>query len=249
MLNIVRINDSILGDQESLNAFLKDFAAIHNPKILVHGGGALPDWLAERLGIENGIEVKDAESMQLAAMLYAGLANKILVARLQAYGCDALGLSGADANIIPTVKAGAQNSYVGNVQPYKISGDTLDNILNEGLTPVFCPITHDGKGDLLYSDTDSVAAGLAAAMVRAEQVRLTYCIEEDGLYDGVNGDTSLIHSLSAAVFEEKKEHGTLPDDTAQKLSYAVSLVRAGVKEVAFKRPENLTKGIGTFVKA
>lgn len=254
MLNIVKIGGNVIDNEEELLPFLKEFATISNPKILVHGGGKLTTRLAEKLGIAttmiDGRRVTDAETLKVATMVYAGWINKSIVAQLQSIKCNAIGLSGADANLVPAVRRSPEPidfGFVGDIQPHRISVKMLKDMFDRSLTPVFCSITHDGNGSLLNSNADSIASALAVAMAGIVPVRLIFCFEKNGVLTNVNNDDSYIRFLNPEVYLELKEQGVISQGMIPKVDNAFNALKMGVKEVQIKHSKNLTKGVGTVI--
>lgn len=254
MLNIVKIGGNIIDNEAELVPFLKEFATISNPKILVHGGGKLTTRLAEKLGIQttmiDGCRVTDAETLQLATMVYAGWINKSIVAQLQSVKCNAIGLSGADANLVPAVRRSPEPidfGFVGDIQSHRISVKMLKDMFDRSLTPVFCSITHDGKGSLLNSNADSIASALAVAMAGIVPVRLVFCFEKNGVLTDVNNDDSYIRYINPEKYQKLKEEGAISEGMTPKLDNAFNALKMGVKEVQIKHTKNVTKGIGTVI--
>lgn len=254
MLNIVKIGGNIIDNKAELAPFLKDFATISNPKILVHGGGKLTTRLADKLGIQttmiDGRRVTDADTLQVATMVYAGWVNKSIVARLQSVKCNAIGLSGADANLVPAVRRSPQPidfGFVGDIEPHRISVKMLKDMFDRSLTPVFCSITHDGNGSLLNSNADSIASALAIAMAGIVPVRLVFCFEKNGVLTDVNDDDSYIRYINPESYQSLKEQGVISQGMIPKLDNAFNALKMGVKEVLIKHAKNVTKGIGTVI--
>lgn len=254
MLNIIKIGGNIIDNEAELTPFLKDFATISNPKILVHGGGKLTTRLADKLGIQttmiDGRRVTDADTLQIATMVYAGWINKSIVAQLQSVKCNAIGLSGADANLVPAVRRPAEPidfGFVGDIQSHRISVKMLKDMFERSLTPVFCSITHDGKGSLLNSNADSIASALAVAMAGIVPVRLVFCFEKNGVLTDVDNDDSYIRYINPEKYQILKEEGVISQGMIPKLDNAFNALRMGVKEVQIKHAKNVTKGIGTVI--
>jgi acetylglutamate kinase len=170
MIKVVKIGGNVIDNEAALERFVADFAANEGQKVLVHGGGKLATRLAEKLEIPttmiDGRRVTDSQTLDVVTMVYAGGVNKRIVAALQAAGCNALGLSGADANMIPAVRRSpvpVDYGFVGDIDATKINVSMLGVMLDAGITPVFCAITHDGEGTLLNSNADSVASAVAVS--------------------------------------------------------------------------------------
>ncbi|RYF86036.1 MAG: acetylglutamate kinase, partial [Chitinophagaceae bacterium] len=200
-LRIIKIGGKIIDDEVQLHAFLKDVAALQGHSIVVHGGGKLATRVAEAMGIEQhmvqGRRITDAATLKVATMVYAGAINKNIVALLQSLGCNAIGLSGADGNLIKAHKRihpVTDFGFVGDVDA--VNDELLANLLQLGLTPVFSPITHNAEGVLLNTNADTIAQELAKAMSKHFEVSLIYCFEKPGVLLDTNDDTSVIKTIT-----------------------------------------------------
>lgn len=245
-LKVIKIGGNVIDQEEKLQAFLTDFASLPGQRVLVHGGGKVATELSRTLGIEpkmvDGRRITDEATLRVVTMVYAGLINKNLVARLQAAGTNALGLTGADANIIPATKrkAGAIDyGFAGDLNPDELNGDMLSRFLELGLTPVVAPITHDRQGHLLNTNADTIAASLAVALARHFEVQLVYCFEKPGVMRDVQDDHSLIHHLTYAGYQQLKEEGVIAAGMIPKLDNAYHALRAGVKTVRICHADQL----------
>lgn len=237
-LYIVKIGGNIIDHPEKLDAFLMDFAALKKPKVLVHGGGKLATKLAEKLKIPQeffeGRRITNKESLDLAVMVYAGLINKNIVATLQSNGLNALGLSGADANIIPAHKRPVKTvdfGWVGDLEPENINAGFLTKLISEEICPVFCAITHDGNGNLLNTNADTIASGLAMALSVDFDTRLVYCFEKDGVLENKDDENSVISKIMPESYSVLKEKGIISDGMIPKIDNAFLAVDQGVKSV------------------
>jgi acetylglutamate kinase len=237
-LQIVKIGGNIIDDETKLNSFLKDFARITGPKILVHGGGKIATEVSKGLGIEarmvDGRRITDAETLRVVTMVYGGLVNKNIVAKLQASGCNALGLTGADANIIPATKRPVKEidyGFVGDIAEGAIPAGTLQLLLENGLTPVIAPLTHDQLGNLLNTNADTIASALAVALSGIFLTRLTYCFEKKGVLADINDENSVIHQITGNQYEALKSDGTIAQGMIPKLDNAFRAIEDGVKSV------------------
>ena len=255
MLNIVKIGGNVINDPVKLNEFLTVFASIEGPKILVHGGGREATELSGRLGIEtkmiDGRRVTDEATLDVVTMVYAGLVNKRIVARLQDKDCNALGLTGADGALIPASRRPAQPvdyGFVGDIDPEKINTDTLITLISLGLTPVFSAICWQPGGSLLNCNADSVASALAVACASKTPVRLIYCFEKPGVMTDVNNDSSLISLITPSIFYQLVEEGKISGGMLPKVSNALAAVEKGVAEVRICDAANLLSSSGTTVK-
>ena len=213
-LSVVKIGGSIIDDEQRLDNFMNNFANISDAKILVHGGGEIATKLSTKLGIEtkmvNGRRITSKESLEVVTMVYAGLINKKLTAKLQSYGCNALGLSGTDANCITaTIRDSKTVDYgwVGDVKEVNTSAIQLFLICR--MTPVFCAISHDENGQLLNTNADTIAAEIAIAMSQEYEVELIYCFEKKGVLEDVNDDDSVIRAINSKTYNDLKAKGII----------------------------------------
>lgn len=237
-LNVIKIGGNILDDPEQLSAFLAAFAALPGNAVLVHGGGKIATAIGTRLGIEaryhDGRRITDAATLELVTMVYGGLVNKQLVARLQAIGVNAIGLSGADGNLVRAERRPVKEidyGYVGDMPPGGVSVETLRLLIHGGLTPVVAPLSHDGTGGMLNTNADTIAQEIAGAAARDWEVRLVYCFEKRGVLRDANDDDSVISSITsrdfAALLAQKIIHaGMIP-----KLRNALDAIDRGVRRV------------------
>lgn len=195
MINVVKIGGNVIDNPEALSAFLKDFAALEGRKILVHGGGKEASRMSEGMGIKanmiEGRRVTDAATLDIVTMVYAGLINKRIVAMLQSLGCDAVGLTGADGNVIPAKRRSPEPidyGFVGDIDPAKVNDQFIATLLDSGCVPVFCAICHDGHGTLLNCNADTIASSVALGASRIGETRLTYCFEKPGVMTDVDDE-------------------------------------------------------------
>jgi len=255
MLNVVKIGGSVIDDEAQLLQFLRDFAAIRGFKILIHGGGKLATKLSEALQIStkmvDGRRVTDAETLKVVSMVYAGWINKSIVAQLQALRCNALGLSGADGNVMPAIKRSPQPvdyGFVGDVNPGFINVNFIQGLFEQGMTPVFSAITHDTRGSLLNSNADSVASSIAIAMSHAMPTRLIFCFEKNGVLSNPNDDATAIPEITRELYEEYKEQGIISGGMIPKVDSAFKAIGAGVNEVVIKHACAINAGGGTTIR-
>lgn len=241
-LTVLKIGGKVIDDVNHLNKVLKAFAGIPQPKILVHGGGSLASKMAKQLGLKpkmiEGRRITDHESLEVVTMVYAGLINKKIVATLQAAGCNALGLSGADANVIQAEKRHPEPidyGFVGDIT--EINTSQLINFLANGLTPVLSAINHDGIGQLLNTNADTMAARIAVALSQDYEVELILAFEKPGVLDHEN---MLIHKIDFATFEKLKSEGVIIDGMIPKLTNAYYALQLGVKEVKLTSADYIT---------
>ncbi|WP_347159170.1 acetylglutamate kinase [Pontibacter chitinilyticus] len=238
-LFVIKIGGNILDDAQKLRRFLSDFADLPGAKLLVHGGGKIASAIGRRLGIEpqlvEGRRITDAETLELVTMVYGGLVNKQVVAQLQAAGCNAIGLTGADANSIPARKRAVEQvdyGFAGDVAgPASINTTALAGLLQLGLTPVFAPLTHDGQGNMLNTNADTIASVLATALAGKYNVRLIYCFEKAGVLLDATDDASVIPVIGKAKYKALKEAGVVSAGMLPKLDNAFAALDQGVKAV------------------
>lgn len=242
-LTIIKVGGNILDNPNNLENLLDSFTLLPGKKILVHGGGKIANVLMEQLGIipqmVEGRRITDEKTLEIVTMVYAGLINKKLVAQLQKRGCEAIGLTGADANIIPAVKRSVKEidyGFVGDVYPSDISANTINSFIGQGLVPVCAPITHNGEGDLLNTNADTIAASLAIALAPYYSVNLIYCFEKNGVLLNPTDETSVIPSINMDKFAEYKESGVISAGMIPKLDNAFKAIDSGVKQVTICGP-------------
>jgi acetylglutamate kinase len=243
-LSIIKIGGNIIDDEPRLLAFLESFAALPGKKILVHGGGKLATKVAEGLGIQqklvDGRRITDEETLRVVTMVYAGTINKQIVARLQALGCPAIGLTGADGNAILSHKRNHESidyGFVGDVD--EVNTSLLTSMLLLDKTLVFAPITHDGKGQLLNTNADTIAQELARALSASFDVSLVYSFEKAGVLMDAEDEHSVIARLNAADYADLKEKKVIFAGMIPKLDNAFAALRSGVKKVIIGRAEEL----------
>ena len=253
-VTVVKVGGAIVEDSEQLAQLLKDFAAIPGKKVLVHGGGRRATKVAAALGIEskmvNGRRITDADMLEVVTMVYGGLVNKNLVAKLQANGVNALGLTGADMDVIHShkrpLKDGIDFGFVGDVE--RANGKMLQTLINEGITPVMAPLTHDGKGNILNTNADTIASETAKALAPYYDVTLIYSFEKKGVLSNPEDDDSVIPVITHADFERYKADGTVAGGMIPKLENALAAIDAGVKEVIITLATAIDGKHGTVIK-
>lgn len=255
-LTVIKIGGNVIDNSEKLHQFLIDFTALPGEKILIHGGGKIATELGTSLGIEpklvDGRRITDIETLRVVTMVYAGLINKNMVAQLQARGCNAIGLSGADGNVIQAVKRPVKEidfGFVGDLGDTSVSVDTLDSLLKSKLVPVLCAITHNGEGQLLNTNADTIASAVAVAMSSVYDTRLVYCFEKKGVLRDVEDEQSLVAEIKRNDFEKLQAEGVVSGGMIPKLHNAFEAIRQGVKAVYIGKADELTqidtKGFGT----
>lgn len=238
-LFVVKIGGHVIDDREKLDNFLAMFASLDRPRILVHGGGKLATALGEKMGIPaemvGGRRITSDETLDLVTMVYAGLVNKKICARLQKFNCNAIGLSGCDADTIRAVKRPAGTidyGWAGDIQ--KVDPEPIGKLIGMGFVPVFSPITHNGSGQLLNTNADTIAAEIAIAMSRIYAPELIYCFEKRGVLKDIRDEGSVIEFMDPKTYRALKEQylihtGMLPklDNSFHALKNGVSKVRIG----------------------
>lgn len=249
-LFIVKIGGNVLDNPASLRHFLDTFATMAQPRILIHGGGKIATRLGEQLGIQshyvNGRRITDEATRDLVTMVYGGLVNKQIVAALQALGCNALGLTGADGNAIKAVKRPVKETdfgFVGDIHPGNVNTALITTLLAGGTVPVFAPLTH-AAGAMLNTNADTIASVLAVALSKHYNVRLVYCFEKKGVLEDVNNPDSVIHHLPRSLYQTLLQRHALADGILPKLENAYAAIDAGVSEVLIGDADDLAKNTG-----
>ena len=251
-LTIIKAGGKIVENDSSLKTFLNNFSSIAGNKILIHGGGSAATQLAEQLGIQSkmigGRRITDEETLKVVTMVYAGLINKNIVAHLQALKLDAVGLTGADMNLVLAVKRPVKEidyGYAGDV--CKINVPVLKDLLTRNYVPVVAPLTHDGAGHLLNTNADTIAGEIAKALAPDFYVRLIYCSDKKGVLLDEKDADSIIHSITREDFMRYKEKGIIHDGMIPKLENAFAAIASGVKEIVLTCASDIHTGGGTFI--
>lgn len=251
-LSIIKVGGKIVEDPKALELFLHDFSKISGHKLLIHGGGTLASELATSLGIENkmtaGRRITDAETLKIVTMVYAGLVNKDIVAKLQSNNINALGMTGADLNLIRSVKRPVQDidyGYVGDVQ--EVQADVIDELIRLGIVPVLAPLTHDKKGQLLNTNADTIAGETAKALSAYFDVHLIYCFEKKGVLMDLEDDNSVIREIDKELFNNYVEQGIIQGGMIPKLQNAFDAIRCGVKDVTITKAQDILLGKGSRI--
>lgn len=249
-LYIIKIGGNVLDDENALKYFLKDFAGIQFPKILVHGGGKIATRIGEQLGIEskyvNGRRITDKPTRDLVSMVYGGLINQQIVTGLQLHHCNAIGLTGADGNVLPAVKRPVEKidfGFVGDIEPKNVNTAFLYFLLKQNVVPVFAPLTYQGS-EILNTNADTIASVLAIALSKHFQIRLVYCFEKKGVVKDLNDDGSVINLINTATYQELQQKGILADGILPKLENAFNAIHQGVHEVLIGSAADLLKNLG-----
>ena len=247
-LNVVKIGGNVIDNSENLHRFLKDFSALDGYKILVHGGGKVATKLSATLGIEaklvDGRRITDIETLRVVTMVYGGLINKNIVASLQATKCNAIGLTGADGNFIRTKKRPVKTidyGFVGDIDKHSIDPQNLKNLIEAGFIPVFCALTHDGEGQLLNTNADTIASALAVAMAEIYETTLIYCFEKKGVLQDIDDEDSLIREIDSKRYLQLKEQQIIAGGMLPKLDNAFTAISCGVKAVIIGHSDELGK--------
>ena len=264
-LLIIKIGGNVIDDDAQLISFLNDFAGIKEKKILVHGGGKIATEMSQQLGIEakmvDGRRITDAETLKVVQMVYAGLINKNIVAKLQARKCNAIGLTGTDGNSVLATKRqtsplnplshgrGEQRQggirgavdygFVGDVK--KVNEKNISSLLNYGFTPVIAPLTHDGKGQMLNTNADTMASAIAVALAKKFDTKLIYCFEKQGVLRDVEDDNSVIEKMNRKEYEGLKKEGVIFKGMIPKLDNAFDAIKKNVKSVYITQAKDLKK--------
>lgn len=251
-LTLIKVGGGIVEEPESLRELLLLFSKIPGNKVLVHGGGRSATRMAAQLGIEtkmvNGRRITDIEMLKVVTMVYGGLVNKNVVAGLQAAGVNALGLTGADMNIMLSEKRPVKDvdyGYVGDVK--SVQGEALAALIERGVVPVLAPLTHDGKGNILNTNADTIAGEAAKALARYFDVTLVFCFEKNGVLRDADDDNSVIPQMNEADFRNYVEQGIVQGGMIPKLENAFQSIAAGVKEAIITKASNLGQSGGTHI--
>ena len=249
-LFIIKIGGNVLDNPGALASFLKDFRSISAKKILIHGGGKIATRIGEQLGIESqyvdGRRITDAATRDLVTMVYGGLVNKQIVSALQQLGCNAVGLTGADGNVIPAVKRPVKSidyGFVGDIKNDQVNSSWLNSLVAGGLVPVFAPLTH-ADGVMLNTNADTIASVLAVALSKYYDVRLIYCFEKKGVLEDVNDAASVIHHMPEELYRTLLKRKALADGILPKLENAYAAIHAGVSEVLIGEASDVVRNTG-----
>ena len=286
MIRVVKIGGNVVDNQELLREFVKDFAAMPGMKILVHGGGVMASQMQKEMGMVpqmiEGRRVTDEETLKVVTMVYAGWCNKHITALLQAQGCNAIGLCGADGNVIKAMKRppvyvesmgqDVDYGYVGDVNADSVNAGFVYSLLERGIVPVFNAINHDGAGNLLNTNADTIASSVAISMANyryrsprevccrceecthcsddgrlTHETELIYCFEKDGVLYDKDDDGSVIPEIDKTRFAELKAEGIVADGMLPKLTNSFKAIDSGVARVVIKHARNLLNNKGTVL--
>ena len=243
-LKVIKIGGNIIDDATSLENFLVEFSKIEGPKILVHGGGKLATKLAEKRQVKvqviEGRRITNAETLDIITMVYAGKINKNIIAELQKNNCNAIGFTGADGNTIVAEKRPIKEidyGFAGDVVSVNI--EVLETLLNNHITPVFCAITHDGNGQLLNTNADTIASELAIGFAKKYATELYYCFEKNGVLLDVNDDDSVVENINIETYQELLDNNVIADGMLPKLTNCFHAIDQKVHKVCIGKSEML----------
>ena len=258
-LKVFKIGGKVVEDDKKLSVFLQAFSKIEGNKILIHGGGKWVTEMSQKLGIEvkmiDGRRITDAETLEVVKMMLAGVANKNVVSKLQAYGCNAIGLTGADGNTIKAekrpIKKGIDYGFVGDVKV--VNHAVIGQLIKTGLVPVFAAMTHDGCGNLLNTNADTIASSVAVGMANDYDVELNYCFELNGVLEDINKPESVIPEINPKNYLELKSKDIINMGMIPKIDNAFDAIKAGVKAVRIMNAQDISKmakgsnNVGTLI--
>lgn len=254
-LSVVKIGGNVIDNPIALKDFIQKFANIPSPKILIHGGGKIATEITTKLGFPtqmiDGRRITDKHTLEVVCMVYGGLINKSIVAQLQAAGCNAIGLSGADANIIPAQRRSAtpiDYGYVGDINASEVNTEIISTLLNAGLTPVFCALTHDQQGSMLNSNADSIASAIAVSMAAKTEVNLIFCFELAGVMEDITRPDSVIPLLDERSYQHLRSTGIVGKGMIPKIENAFAALKKGVKRVIITHADKVDQPSGTTIQ-
>jgi len=255
MIKVFKIGGNVVDNPEALSRFVDDFVKVEGKKILVHGGGKEATRMSARLEIPttmiDGRRVTDRPTLDVVTMIYAGLVNKRVVSLLQAAGCNALGLTGADGHAVTARRRPANPvdyGFVGDISESGVDARFIAALLDMGITPVFCAIMHDGAGTLLNCNADSVASAVAKAMAKTETVELIYCFEKNGVLSDVDDPDSVIAEITALNYPALRADGTVSAGMIPKIDNAFQAIAGGVGSVRICHSDNILTSKGTVIR-
>ncbi len=251
-LTIIKVGGKIVEEEDSLSQLLDDFTKIEGNKLLVHGGGRSATKLADKLGIEtkmvNGRRITDKETLDITVMVYGGLVNKKIVAKLQQRNINALGVTGADMDLIRSAKRPVKDvdyGYVGDVK--KVNGQKLAMLIQQEIVPIVAPLSHDGMGNMLNTNADTIAGETAKALANFFDVKLIFCFEMKGVMEDINREESVIKKIDKTTFENLVKEGIVKDGMIPKLENAFDCINSGVKEVIITQSTDIKGEFGTTI--
>ena len=243
-LKIIKIGGNIIDDSQALETFLRQFALLKGLKLLVHGGGKLATQMAQKMNIpvqmNEGRRITDSDTLDIITMVYAGKINKNIVAQLQANICNAIGFSGADGNTIVSAKRSIQPidyGFVGDVK--QVNTNTLEVLLNNNITPVFCAITHDENGQLLNTNADTIASELAIGFAKNFKTELYYCFDKTGVLRDITDNNSVVTNINTVTYQSLINDGIIADGMLPKLNNCFHAINNNVDKVCIGKPSML----------
>lgn len=263
MIRIVKIGGNVVDDPDVLQQFIKDFASMPGMKILVHGGGVMASRMQESMGIDpvmiEGRRVTDQETLKIVTMVYAGWCSRMITAKLQSEGCNAIGLSGADCNVVKAMKRApvmveaigkeVDYGYVGDVNENSVNAEFIYGMMENGVVPVFNAINHDGAGNLLNTNADTIASSIAVAISQYgrhnQLTELIYCFDKEGVLLDCKDKSSIIGMMDRKQFESLRAEGIIADGMIPKLQNAFNAIDSGVAKVRIKHARNILNDTGT----
>jgi acetylglutamate kinase len=258
-LFVIKVGGNIIDDREKLKSFLQSVASVKSHNIVVHGGGKIATEIGNKLGIEskyiNGRRITDDDTIDLVTMVYGGLINKKIVAQLQSLNCNAIGLTGADGNIIPAKKRAVKDidyGWAGDIDNSKVKSENLKALIESGFTPILAPLTHDEQGHILNTNADTIASSLAVALSKFYNVRLIYCFEKKGVLENVEDASSVINLINKEKYKQLLDEQKLFAGILPKIDNAFAAINAGVREVLIGNADDLIqnttdKTVGTLI--
>ncbi len=254
-IKVIKIGGNVVDNPEALGRFIDDFVKLPGKKILVHGGGKEATRMSSRLEIPptmiEGRRVTTRETLDVVTMVYAGLVNKRVVSMLQAAGCNALGLTGADGNAIRATRRKPEPidyGFVGDIAPEGVNASLIGSLLDAGVTPVFCAITHDGNGSLLNCNADTIASAVATGTASLSPVELIYCFEQPGVMEDIERPDSVIPLITPYIYKRLRAEGVVSKGMIPKIDNAFAAIAAGVRSVTIKHSDALNRTSGTVIR-
>jgi acetylglutamate kinase len=246
-LFVIKIGGNVIDNSDALHSFLKDFSEIVGKKILIHGGGKIATAIGEKMGIQSvyneGRRITNDETIDLVTMVYGGLVNKKIVTLLQSMHCDAIGITGADGNMLPAKKRPVKSidyGWTGDINAKEINSNKWELFLNNNMVPVVASLTHNGLGNILNTNADTIAAVLSAALSDLYKVNLVYCFEKDGVLSDVKNENSVVENLTTSAYQKLKQSKSLFAGILPKIDNAFDAVNNGVGEVVIGNSSKLS---------